>query len=117
MNRSAVGHTSMTRGRTQVAGEGCRIGHRLMSNAYVARQPIFDRDLEVVGSEPLLRTPPVAVANVSDHQAASSRVVLDTLTELGLDQVVGTKLAWINVSRSFLLNGLVSTLPSDRVGL
>ncbi|HTU29053.1 MAG TPA: HDOD domain-containing protein [Solirubrobacteraceae bacterium] len=88
-----------------------------MSNAYVARQPIFDRDLEVVGYELLFRDPPVTVANVSDHQAASSRVVLDTLTELGLDQVVGTKLAWINVSRSFLLNGLVSTLPPDRVGL
>ena len=88
-----------------------------MSNAYVARQPIFDRDLEVVGYELLFRDPPVTVANVSDHQAATTRVVLDTLTELGLDQVVGTKLAWINVSRSFLLDGLVGALPSARVGL
>ncbi|HEY3771831.1 MAG TPA: EAL domain-containing protein [Solirubrobacteraceae bacterium] len=88
-----------------------------MSNAYVARQPIFDRDLEVVGYELLFRDPPVTVANVSDHQAATTRVVLDTLTELGLDQVVGTKLAWINVSRGFLLDGLVSTLPHDRVGI
>ncbi len=54
-----------------------------MSNAYVARQPIFDRDLEVVGYELLFRDPPVTVANVSDHQAATTRVVLDTLTELG----------------------------------
>lgn len=88
-----------------------------MSNAYVARQPIFDRDLEVVGYELLFRDPPVTVANVSDHQAATTRVVLDTLTELGLDQVVGTKLAWINVTRSFLLDGLVGALPSERVGL
>ncbi len=88
-----------------------------MSNAYVARQPIFDRDLEVVGYELLFRDPPVTVANVSDHQAATTRVVLDTLTELGLDLVVGTKLAWINVSRDFLLNGLVSMLPPERVGL
>jgi c-di-GMP-related signal transduction protein len=88
-----------------------------MSNAYVARQPIFDRDLEVVGYELLFRDPPLTVANVSDQQAATTRVVLDTLTELGLDQVVGTKLAWINVSRSFLLDGLVSTLPHERVGI
>jgi c-di-GMP phosphodiesterase len=88
-----------------------------MSNAYVARQPIFDRDLEVVGYELLFREPPVTTANVSDHQAATTRVVLATLTELGLDQVVGTKLAWINVSRDFLLNGLVGTLPPSRVGL
>ena len=88
-----------------------------MSNAYVARQPIFDRDLEVVGYELLFREPPVTTADVSDHQAATTRVVLATLTELGLDQVVGTKLAWINVSRDFLLGGLVGTLPMQRVGL
>jgi c-di-GMP phosphodiesterase len=88
-----------------------------MSNAYVARQPIFDRDLEVVGYELLFREPPVNTAEVSDHAAATTRVVLATLTELGLDQVVGNKLAWINVSRDFLLTGLVSTLPHQRVGL
>ncbi|MGH2908881.1 MAG: EAL and HDOD domain-containing protein [Solirubrobacteraceae bacterium] len=88
-----------------------------MSNACVARQPIFDRDLEVVGYELLFRTPPAEAAEVSDQQAATTRVVLDSLTELGLDQVVGSKLAWINVSRDFVLNGLVSTLPAARVGL
>ena len=88
-----------------------------MSHAYVARQPMFDRDLEVIGYELLFREPPVTIANVSDQQAATTRVVLNTLTELGLDQVVGSKLAWINVSREFLLNGLVSTLPCERIGL
>jgi c-di-GMP phosphodiesterase len=90
---------------------------RPMSNAYVARQPIFDRDLEVIGYELLFRDPPIMIANVSDQEAATTRVVLDTLTELGLDQVVGSKLAWINVSREFVLGGLLGTLPPERVGL
>jgi EAL and modified HD-GYP domain-containing signal transduction protein len=90
---------------------------RPMSHAYVARQPIFDRDLEVVGYELLFRDPPAVIANVSDNQEATTRVVLNTLTELGLDHVVGSKVAWINVSREFLLSGMVSTLPGQRVGL
>jgi EAL and modified HD-GYP domain-containing signal transduction protein len=88
-----------------------------MSNAYVARQPIFDRGLEVIGYELLFRDPPVAAARVSDHHAATTRVVLDTLTDIGLDRVAGSKLAWINVSRESILGGLLDTLPSGRVGL
>lgn len=91
--------------------------NRPMSNVYVARQPIFDRGLQVLGYELLFRTPSAAEADVTDHQEATTRVVLDSLTELGLDHVVGSKLAWINVSREFLLRGLVSALPAERVGL
>ncbi|HLI59622.1 MAG TPA: EAL domain-containing protein [Solirubrobacteraceae bacterium] len=88
-----------------------------MSHAYVARQPIFDRDREVVGYELLFRDSPAAAASIADDRAATGRVVLDTLTELGLDHVVGSKLAWINVSRDFLLDGLVGALPVERVAL
>ena len=69
-----------------------------MSNANVARQPIFDRNLEVLGYELLFRTPAAVAADVIDHQQATTRVVLDSLTELGLDHIVGTKLAWCSTS-------------------
>jgi c-di-GMP phosphodiesterase len=88
-----------------------------MSNAYVARQPIFDRRLKAIGYELLFRDHPAVTAEITDHQTATTRVVLDSLTELGLDNVVGSKHAWINVSRDFLLNGLVSALPAERVGV
>jgi EAL and modified HD-GYP domain-containing signal transduction protein len=88
-----------------------------MSNAYVARRPIFDRNLDVLAYELLFRNPAAVAADVIDHQQATTRVVLDSLTELGLDHIVGTKLAWINVSREFLVDGLASALPPERVGL
>ena len=83
----------------------------------LARQPILDRGLRLVGYELLFREPPRTAADVVDHAAATSSVVLNALTEIGLRRVVGSHTAWINVSREFLLGGLVRTLPADRVGL
>ena len=88
-----------------------------MSHASVARQPIFNRELEVIGYELLFREPATIHADVSDHENATTRVVLNTLTEIGLEQLVGTTFAWINVTREFLLSGLVTMLPPTRVGL
>ncbi len=88
-----------------------------MSDACVARQPIFDRRLDVVGYELLFRDLPATVATVRDHEAATTRVALDALTEIGLEQIVGSQRAWINVSREFLLSELVRTLPPGLVGL
>ena len=63
------------------------------------------------------RGPARTGADIVDHAAATSSVVLNALTEIGLRRVVGSHTAWINVSREFLLGGLVRTLPADRVGL
>jgi len=43
--------------------------------------------------------------------------VVNALTEIGLDQVVGDRPAWINVSRDFVLAGLARALPAERVVL
>ncbi len=88
-----------------------------MSQASIARQPIFDRDLNVVGYELLFRSPPATTAEIVDQSVATTNVILTTLTEIGLDRVAGGQPAWINASRDFLLSGLVTTLPPDRVAL
>src|SRR4051812_27887727 len=89
-----------------------------MSSVYVARQPIFDRHKRLVGYELLFRTgdePGRAV--IADHDDATSSVVLNTLTELTLERVVGPHPAWINVTRAFVLDGLADALPAKRVTL
>ncbi len=78
---------------------------------FVARQPIFDRRLHVAGYELLFREGPATCAVITSHERASATVVLNSLTEIGLDQIVGTKPAWINVSREFVLDGLARSLP------
>ena len=86
-----------------------------MSEVFVARQPIFDRQLVVVGYELLFRDGDTTTANVSDPEGATASVVLNSFTELGLDRVVGTRQAWINVSRDFVLGGFATSVPPERV--
>jgi EAL and modified HD-GYP domain-containing signal transduction protein len=88
-----------------------------MSEASLARQPIFDRGLNVIGYELLFRSLKASEARAVDDATATTMVVLNALTEIGLERIVGRKRAWINVSRDFLLSGLVSALPPDIVGL
>lgn len=93
-----------------------------MSEASLARQPIFDRGLNVVGYELLFRSLRASglracEAEAIDDATATTMVVLNALTEIGLDRIVGTHPAWINASRDFLLSGLASTLPPQSVGL
>jgi EAL and modified HD-GYP domain-containing signal transduction protein len=84
---------------------------------FIARQPIFDRDLDVTGYELLFRGANQDVAIVSHHDEATSTVVMNAFTEIGLDNVVGDRRAWINVSRDFLLDGFARALPRDKVVL
>jgi EAL and modified HD-GYP domain-containing signal transduction protein len=82
-----------------------------MADVFVARQPIFDRKLHVLGYELLFRDGDVNSAAVADHEQATATVVLNSVTEIGLEQIVGSRCAWINVSREFMLQGLVQLLP------
>jgi EAL and modified HD-GYP domain-containing signal transduction protein len=90
-----------------------------MSVPCVARQPIFDRYLRVVGYELLFRDVEVDPdhANVVDGEGATAKVISDTLMELGLEHVVGSGLGFINVTRPFVLGELPLVLPADHVVL
>ncbi|HLJ04380.1 MAG TPA: EAL domain-containing protein [Solirubrobacteraceae bacterium] len=79
----------------------------------VGRQPIFDRNLDVVGYELLFRSGPENRARVEDSEEATASVVIGSLTEIGLERLVGARPAWINVSREFLVGGLAETMPSE----
>ena len=72
----------------------------------------------MVGYELLFRDSPTsAAAAVPGAEAATTGVILNAFTELGLEQAAGSAFAWINVSREFLLGGFARTLPAARVGL
>jgi EAL and modified HD-GYP domain-containing signal transduction protein len=89
-----------------------------MSAAFVARHPIFNAKLEVVGYELLFRGRGYAGdAEIEDPSRATATVVLNALTELELQRVVGGKPAWINVSGEFVLDGLVRAIPPGLGGL
>src|SRR5580693_4612796 len=78
----------------------------------VARQPILDRDARLIGYELLFREPPAERAEVLDHRAATATVIVDGLLDL-----VGEGLAYLNVSRDFLLSVRPLPLPARHVVL
>jgi len=87
-----------------------------MSDVFVARQPILDRRLAVVGYELLFRDGPVTdEALITSPEGATATVVLNSFTEIGLERIVGSHTAWFNVSREFVLQGLARTLPPGLV--
>ena len=88
-----------------------------MPEVFVARQPIFNRQLHVAGYELLFRAEDSTDALVSDKEGATASVVLNSFTEIGLERIVGAKPAWVNVSREFILEGLAGTMPPGAVGL
>lgn len=83
----------------------------------VARQPILDGDARLIGYELLFREPPAETAEVLDDRAATAAVILDGLLDVGLVDLVGGCLAYLNVSRDFLLSVRPLPLPAQHVVL
>lgn len=88
-----------------------------MHDAFVGRQPIFDNNMTVYGYELLFRNGEQDHAGVIDGNQASTQVMLNTLTEFGLDSIVGKHLAFINLTQDLLNDELIELLPRDRVVL
>lgn len=75
-----------------------------MQNTYIARQPIFDQDLKVVAYELLFRTDQFTnEAQVIDGDTATADVLLNSITEIGMDNLVGEHLAFINLTHNHIL--------------
>ncbi|MDQ2075571.1 EAL and HDOD domain-containing protein [Marinimicrobium sp. ABcell2] len=69
----------------------------------LARQPIFNRKMQVVAYELLCRTSDVNQAIFDNGDRASSQVILHTFTDLSIANVVGQHQAYINFTRTLLL--------------
>lgn len=86
-------------------------------NVFLARQPIFDRRLAVVGYQLLARSGPQNIFAETDVDGASRRVVRDTLLVYQLDSAAGTRRAFVNVTRRLLTQDFLFALPRERVVL
>ncbi len=75
-----------------------------MENIFVARQPIFDRSNQLIAYELLYRAGENNVAEFSDGKMASSQVILNSFMDIGFDSLVGSSLAFINITKEFILD-------------
>jgi c-di-GMP-related signal transduction protein len=85
---------------------------------HVGRQPIFDVNREVLGYELLFRSGPAAqTADVGEGHVATAQIIVNTFTEFGVRSLVGPGLAFVNVTRPFLVGELPLPFEPDRVVL
>jgi len=86
-----------------------------MTDIFLGRQPIFNRTMNVYAYELLYRSGQINAADFKDADQATVRVILNTLIEMGLDNIVNQGKAFINLSRNFLVGKYPILLPANRI--
>jgi c-di-GMP-related signal transduction protein len=89
----------------------------LKQSSLVGRQAIFDRQMEVFGYELLYRDGMNNSANIVDGDEATARVMVNTILEMGLDQIAGNAQAFLNLTANFFLSQHYEVLPTKNVVL
>jgi EAL and modified HD-GYP domain-containing signal transduction protein len=86
------------------------------SNVSLARQPIVDSRLSVMGYELLYRKNAVATqADVIDDVGATAQVISASLFEFGIENLVGSNKAFINFPRAYLLSSSGMPINKDNI--
>ncbi len=88
-----------------------------MKGVFVGRQPIYDREQNVYAYELLFRNSDQNFAQIDDPDKATSELVINALTEIGLNNIVGDKLGFINLTRNFVTGSLPLPGAEDRLVL
>lgn len=88
-----------------------------MSDIFLARQPIYTRELGVHAYELLYRDGNVNEARIVNGEDATSQVLVNALIEIGLPDLVGDRYAFINCTEDYLLQGLPNPIASNQIVL
>ncbi|RXZ45072.1 EAL and HDOD domain-containing protein [Crenobacter cavernae] len=88
------------------------------SSAFIGRQPILNRNQQLIGYELLFRANGEAL-EMGRHAEleADTQVLLNTLNNMGTQWLVGNKLAFLNVGETMLMSEFIELLPTRRVVL
>ncbi|MBA4384555.1 MAG: hypothetical protein C0410_07445, partial [Anaerolinea sp.] len=86
-----------------------------MVDLYLGRQAIFNRKMEIHAYELFYRSCDTNSATFDDPDLATIQVTLNTLIELGLNKIVNNSIAFINLTRNFLLGNYPIFLPPERM--
>jgi EAL and modified HD-GYP domain-containing signal transduction protein len=90
------------------------IAPAIANQFYLARQPILNRSQRLVAYELLFRHADADSARITDDASATASVIAHA-SELGMEQVVGDQMAFVNVDQVGLMSDFISFLPNDKV--
>src|SRR4051794_32892532 len=85
------------------------------SEVYVARQPIFDAQSKVYGYELLYRSGLENRYGTMDGDLASLSVLSDSAFVFGIEALAGTARAFVNFTRTALIQGYARVIPPTRL--
>ncbi|MBN1971979.1 MAG: EAL domain-containing protein [Candidatus Delongbacteria bacterium] len=80
---------------------------------FVARQPIFNKDLTVYAYELLFRSGFEKAVEIPDQDIATSNVIHRSFVDIGLDDLVGGKRVFINFTDNLLKEEIASLFPPE----
>lgn len=78
---------------------------------FLGRQPILDRNQEIIGYELLFRSADMDHAVFESYSHASSNVITHALSSFGMNEVLGGKFGFINIHLGLLLSEMLELLP------
>ena len=79
--------------------------------AYLARQPILDREGKIYAYELLFRDSPESdIAIIASDVLATAQVLENVLNNIGIERLIGNNKAFVNCSRNMLLDNLFGLL-------
>ena len=87
----------------------------MLVDAFVGRQPIFDRDWSLYAYEVLYRSGSDNRAQFTNASAATSQVLVGTFIDIDIEKILGPNTGFVNMSREFLVDRFALAFPPDRM--
>ena len=82
---------------------------------YIARQPIFKKNKKIYGYELLFRNSMSNFFPDIDGDTATYQLLANSFFSIGIEKIVGRKMAFINFTQDLLLKKIPLMFPKDRV--
>src|SRR4051812_20693984 len=89
----------------------------MTEDVFIGRQPICKERAVVFGYELLSREHDLSRAALENDDKAAAVTNIKSSINLGLEKLAGQDLAFVGVSKDFLVNGFGPSLPKGRVVL
>jgi len=89
-----------------------------MEGFFLGRQPILDRNQNLVAFELLFRQEEAEESvNIKDDLSASANVIINAYCQLGIQNVLGKQRGFINADPELVMSDIISLLPGKHVVL
>jgi len=86
-----------------------------MTDFLIGRQQILDHNLDTYAYEILFRGTDFDLSEKDEATSATNQVITDTILEIGLNELVGNHLAFINFTTQNILEKTPLNLPKDKI--